>query len=87
MGYSTHILLYWTHEAVLFFKGLFGDSLPLVQAGYHCHAARETVQTGKLDRKKITALMRLAPMNFDCGRKYGYRKTGERDQMSAACPI
>jgi transposase len=32
-------------------------------------------ELGKMDRKKIAALVGVAPMNFDSGRKRGYRKT------------
>lgn len=32
-------------------------------------------ELGKLDRKKIAALVGVAPMNYDSGRKRGYRKT------------
>ena len=32
-------------------------------------------QLGKMDRKKIAALVGVAPMNFDSGKKRGYRKT------------
>jgi transposase len=32
-------------------------------------------ELGKLDRKKISALVGVAPMNYDSGRKRGYRKT------------
>jgi transposase len=35
----------------------------------------ELPELGKLDRKKIAALVGLAPMNFDSGKKKGYRKT------------
>jgi transposase len=35
----------------------------------------ELPELGKLDRKKIAALVGLAPMNSDSGRKRGYRKT------------
>ncbi len=35
----------------------------------------ELPELGKLDRKKITTLVGLAPMNFDSGKKRGYRKT------------
>ena len=35
----------------------------------------ELPELGKLDRKKIAALVGVAPMNFDSGRKRGYRKT------------
>jgi transposase len=32
-------------------------------------------ELGKMDRKKIAALVGLAPMNYDSGKKRGYRKT------------
>jgi transposase len=32
-------------------------------------------ELGKLDRKKIAALVGVAPMNFDSGKRRGYRKT------------
>lgn len=35
----------------------------------------ELPELGKMDRKKIAALVGLAPMNADSGRKRGYRKT------------
>jgi transposase len=35
----------------------------------------ELPELGKLDRKKIAALVGVAPMNSDSGRKRGYRKT------------
>jgi len=35
----------------------------------------EQPELGKMDRKKIAALVGLAPMNFDSGHKRGYRKT------------
>jgi transposase len=35
----------------------------------------ELPELGKMDRKKIAALVGVAPMNFDSGRKRGYRKT------------
>lgn len=35
----------------------------------------ELPELGKLDRKKIAALVGVAPMNHDSGRKRGYRKT------------
>ena len=35
----------------------------------------ELPELGKLDRKKIAALVGVAPMNYDSGRKRGYRKT------------
>ncbi len=35
----------------------------------------ELPELGKMDRKKIAALVGVAPMNYDSGRKRGYRKT------------
>jgi transposase len=35
----------------------------------------ELPELGKLDRKRIAALVGVAPMNYDSGRKRGYRKT------------
>src|SRR5687767_12090784 len=35
----------------------------------------ELPELGKMDRKKIAALVGVAPMNFDSGKKRGYRKT------------
>jgi len=35
----------------------------------------ELPELGKMDRKKIAALVGLAPMNSDSGKKQGYRKT------------
>ena len=35
----------------------------------------ELPELGKMDRKRIAALVGVAPMNFDSGRKRGYRKT------------
>ena len=35
----------------------------------------ELPELGKLDRKKIAALVGVAPINFDSGKKRGYRKT------------
>jgi transposase len=32
-------------------------------------------ELGKMDRKKIAALVGVAPMNYDSGKKRGYRKT------------
>jgi transposase len=41
-------------------------------------------ELGKLDRKKIAALVGVAPMNYDSGKKRGYRKTkgGRTDVQS-----
>ena len=35
----------------------------------------ELPELGKMDRKKIAALVGVAPLNYDSGRKRGYRKT------------
>jgi len=35
----------------------------------------ELAELGKMDRKKIAALVGVAPMNYDSGKKRGYRKT------------
>jgi transposase len=35
----------------------------------------ELPELGKMDRKRIAALMGVAPMNYDSGKKRGYRKT------------
>jgi transposase len=35
----------------------------------------ELPELGKMDRKKIAALVGVAPINFDTGKKRGYRKT------------
>jgi transposase len=35
----------------------------------------ELPELGKMDRKRIAALVGVAPMNFDSGKKRGYRKT------------
>src|SRR5687768_16277832 len=44
----------------------------------------ELPELGKMDRKKIAALVGVAPMNHDSGKKRGYRKTkgGRRDRKS-----
>src|SRR5687767_8262936 len=52
----------------------------------------ELPELGKMDRKKIAALVGVAPMNYDSGRKRGHRKTkgGRGDVggvMCAACFI
>jgi transposase len=45
----------------------------------------ELPELGKLDRKKIAALVGLAPMNSDSGKKRGYRKTkGGRSEVRSA---
>ena len=35
----------------------------------------DLLELGKMDRKKIAALVGVAPMNYDSGKKRGYRKT------------
>ena len=35
----------------------------------------ELPELGKLDRKRIAALVGVAPMNYESGKKRGYRKT------------
>ena len=35
----------------------------------------ELPELGKMDRKKIAASVGVAPMNYDSGKKRGYRKT------------
>jgi len=35
----------------------------------------EPPELGRMNRKKIAALVGVAPMNFDSGKKRGYRKT------------
>jgi transposase len=35
----------------------------------------ELPELGKMDRKKVAALVGVAPMNYDSGKKRGYRKT------------
>lgn len=35
----------------------------------------ELPELGKMDRKKIAALVGVAPLSFDSGKKRGYRKT------------
>jgi len=45
----------------------------------------ELPELGKLNRKKIAALVGVAPMNFDSGKKRGYRKTkGGRMEVRSA---
>lgn len=45
----------------------------------------KTPKLGHLDRKEIAALVGVAPMNRDSGRKHGYRKTkGGRPEVRSA---
>lgn len=49
----------------------------------------ELPELGKMDRKRIAALVGVAPMNYDSGKKRGYRKTkgGRTDVRSVSiCP-
>ena len=45
------------------------------RAGDGQRPCRADLPTGKTERKKIAALVGLAPMNSDSGKKRGYRKT------------
>jgi len=47
----------------------------------------ELPELGKMDRKKIAALVGVAPMNYDSGRKRGYRKTKGGVEKYAVCSI
>jgi transposase len=51
------------------------DSAPGVGKVTPATLLAELPELGKMDRKKIAALVGVAPMNFDSGRKRGYRKT------------
>jgi transposase len=46
-------------------------------------------ELGKMDRKKIAAWVGVAPMNYDSGKKRGYRKTkgGRTDVRNGGCKI
>jgi transposase len=50
-------------------------SAPAVGAVTAATLLAELPELGKLDRKKIAALVGVAPMNSDSGKKRGYRKT------------
>src|SRR5687767_4446854 len=43
-------------------------------------------ELGKMDRKKIAALVGVAPMNYDSGKKRGYRKT-KRGRADVRCVL
>jgi transposase len=51
------------------------DSAPGVGRVTAATLLAELPELGKMDRKKIAALVGVAPMNFDTGKKRGYRKT------------
>lgn len=42
-------------------------------------------ELGKMDRKKIAALVGVAPMNYDSGKKRGYRKTKGAGPLCVVC--
>ena len=51
------------------------DSAPGVGVVTTATLLADLPELGKMDRKKVAALVGVAPMNFDSGRKRGYRKT------------
>ena len=51
------------------------DSAPGVGPVTIATLLAELPELGKMDRKKIAALVGVAPMNYDSGKKRGYRKT------------
>ena len=51
------------------------DSTPGVGPVTTATLLADLPELGKLDRKKVAALVGVAPLNFDSGRKRGYRKT------------
>ena len=51
------------------------DSAPGVGPVTTATLLAELPELGKMDRKKIAALVGVAPMNYDGGKKRGYRKT------------
>ena len=51
------------------------DSAPGVGMVTMATLLAELPELGKMDRKKIAALVGVAPMNYDSGKKRGYRKT------------
>jgi len=60
------------------------DSAPGVGPVTTATLLADLPELGKMDRKKIAALVGVAPMNYDSGRKRGYRKTkgGRNDVRS-----
>jgi len=51
------------------------DSAPGVGVVTTATLLAELPELGKMDRKKVAALVGVAPMNYDSGKKRGYRKT------------
>jgi len=51
------------------------DSAPGVGVVTTATLLADLPELGKMDRKKVAALVGVAPMNYDSGRKRGYRKT------------
>jgi transposase len=51
------------------------DSAPGVGLVTMATLLAELPELGKMDHKKIAALVGVAPMNYDSGKKRGYRKT------------
>jgi transposase len=51
------------------------DSAPGVGVVTQATLLAELPELGSLDRKKVAALVGVAPMNYDSGKKRGYRKT------------
>ena len=51
------------------------DSAPGVGPVTTATLLAELPELGKMDRKKVAALVGVAPMNYDSGKKRGYRKT------------
>jgi transposase len=60
------------------------DSAPGVGPVTTATLLADLPELGKMDRKKIAALVGVAPMNYDSGKKRGYRKTkgGRNDVRS-----
>jgi transposase len=58
------------------------DSAPGVGPVTTATLLAELPELGKMDRKKVAALVGVAPMNYDSGKKRGYRKTkGGRSEV------
>ncbi len=58
------------------------DSAPGVGPVTTATLLADLPELGKMDRKKIAALVGVAPMNYDSGKKRGYRKTkGGRTEL------
>jgi transposase len=58
------------------------DSAPGVGVVTTATLLADLPELGKMDRKKVAALVGVAPMNYDSGKKRGYRKTkGGRSEV------